>query len=43
MPPSGKYLPRITLVDAMAINFGIKMTCGVVKTLSKASNQKAQS
>jgi hypothetical protein len=43
MAPSGKYSPCIAPVDTMVIGFGVKkMTCGVVKSLSKASLQKAQ-
>jgi hypothetical protein len=37
MPPSGKYLPRIALVDAMVINFGIKnRVVELWKSLSEA-------
>ena len=41
--PLGKYLPHIAPANAMVINLcPKKMTCGVVKLLSKASDQKAQ-
>jgi hypothetical protein len=37
-PPSGKYPPHIALVDAIVIDLQLKnMSCGVVKSLSKAS------
>ena len=43
MPSLGKYSPHIAPVDAMVINFWPhKSSCGIVKSLSKASNQKAQ-
>jgi len=42
MPPSGEYSPRIAPADAMVIDFGEKKSsCGVVKSLSKASVKKA--
>ena len=42
-PPSGENLPCIAPVDAMVIDFWRKKSsCGVVKSLSKASVQKAQ-
>ena len=42
-PPSGDYLPHIAPADAMVINFRRKKSsCGVVKSLSEASIQKAQ-
>jgi hypothetical protein len=41
--PLGKYLPCITQADAMVIHFwSKKLSCGIVKSLSKASVQKAQ-
>ena len=43
MPPLGKYLPHITPADAMVIDFWPKKSsCGVVKSLSEASVQKAR-
>ena len=43
MPPLGKYSPHIAPADAMVINFWPKkLICGVVKSLSEASVQKAQ-
>jgi hypothetical protein len=43
MPPVGKYSPHIAPVDAMVIDFWPKKTsCGVVKSLSEASVQKAR-
>ncbi len=40
--PLGKYSPRIALVDAIVINFGVKkLGCGIVKSLSEASVQNA--
>jgi hypothetical protein len=43
MPPVGKYSPHIAPADAMVINFWPKKTsCGVVKSLSEASVQKAR-
>jgi len=43
-PPLGKYLPRIAPADAMVIDFWPKkLSCGVVKSLSEASVQKALS
>ena len=43
MSPVGKYSPHIAPADAMVINFWPKKTsCGVVKSLSEASVQKAQ-
>jgi hypothetical protein len=42
-PQLGKYLPHIALADAMGIDFwSKKLSCGVVKSLSKASVQKAR-
>ena len=42
-PPLGKYLPHIAPVDTMVIDFWPKKSsCGVVKSLSGASVQKAQ-
>jgi hypothetical protein len=42
-PPLGKYLPHIALADAMVIDFWPKKSsCGIVKSLSKASVQKAR-
>ncbi len=43
MPPLGKYLPRIALVDGMVINFGVKkLVVALWNRCSKASVQKAQ-
>jgi hypothetical protein len=43
MPPLGEYLPCITPVDAMVVDFwSKKSSCGVVKLLFEASVQKAQ-
>ena len=42
-PPLGKNLPCIAPADAMVINFWLKKSsCGVVKSLSKASVQNAR-
>ena len=42
-PPVGKYSPHIAQADAMVVDFWPKKTsCGVVKSLSEASVQKAQ-
>jgi hypothetical protein len=42
-PPSGENSPCIAPADAMVIDFWRKKSsCGVVKSLSKASVQKAQ-
>jgi hypothetical protein len=42
-PPLGKYLPHIAPTDAMVIDFWPKnVSCGVVKSLSEASDQKAR-
>ena len=42
-PPSGKYLSKIAPADAVVIDFWRKKyICGVVKSLSEASIQKAQ-
>jgi hypothetical protein len=42
-PPLGDYSPRIAPADAMVIDFQRKKSsCGVVKSLSEASIQKAQ-
>ena len=41
--PSGEYLPCITPVDAMVVDFwSKKSSCGVVKSLFEASVQKAR-
>jgi hypothetical protein len=42
-PPLGDCLPRITPADTMVIDFRRKKSsCGIVKSLSEASIQKAQ-
>ena len=42
-PPLGKYSPHIAPADAMVIDFWPKKSCcGVVKSLSEASVQKAR-
>ena len=42
-PPLGNYLPRIALAYVIVINFWHKkLSCGVVKSLSEASVQKAR-
>ena len=42
-PPLGKYSPHIAPADAMVIDFWLKTSsCGVVKSLSEASVQKAR-
>ncbi len=41
--PTGNYSPRIAPADAMVIDFRHKKSsCGIVKSLSEASAQKAQ-
>jgi hypothetical protein len=43
MPPSGDYLPLITLADIMVINFWPKKSShGIVKLLFEASVKKAR-
>jgi hypothetical protein len=42
-PPLDKYLPHIAPANTMVINFRPKqISCGVVKSLSEASVQKAR-
>ena len=42
-PPLGKYSPHIAPADAMVIDFWRKKSsCGVLKSLSEASVQKAR-